>query len=155
KSVAPKLKEMVRKSDDHRHGLRALWALNNIGAFDENFGREMLGHANSWVRAWAVRLLGQMDRNLNEKTWERLGELAKDKSPDVRLQLAASCQRWNQLPKPKDRKSRCIGIVLTLLFHDEDFKDPVLPIMDWVALEPSAAATYRDTSEGILDRVEM
>src|SRR5262249_44998257 len=93
--------------------------------------------------------------DLNEKTWERLGELAKDKSPDVRLQLAASCQRWNQLPKPKDQKSRCIGIVLTLLFHDEDIKDPVLPIMDWLALEPSTAATYRDTSEGIVDRVQM
>jgi putative heme-binding domain-containing protein len=73
----------------------------------------------------------------------------------VRLQLAASCQRWNQLPKPKDRKSRCVGIVLTLVFHDEDAKDPAMPIMDWIALEPSVAATYHDTSEGIVDRVQM
>jgi putative membrane-bound dehydrogenase-like protein len=155
KSVAPKLKEMVRKSDDHRHALRALWALNNIGAFDEDFGRETLEHANPWVRAWAVRLLGQLDGDLKEETWERLRVLAvKDTSPDVRLQLASSSQRWNKLPWPKGERAKCLWIVLTLVHRDEDFKDPVIPFMDWLALEPSAAATYR-LGTPILDHVEI
>jgi putative membrane-bound dehydrogenase-like protein len=140
KSVAPKLKEMVRKRDDHRHALRALWALNNIGAFDEDFGREMLGHSNSWVRAWAVRLLGQLDRELNEKTWEELRKLAsKDSRPDVRLQLASSCQRWTKLPRKKGEKWKCFPILYHLIYRDEDAKDPVLPFMDWVAFEPHTA----------------
>src|SRR5439155_15817700 len=93
--LAPQLKEMARKNDDHRHSLRAMWALNNIEAFDEEFGREMLGHGNSWVRAWAIRLLGQLDTPLSDATWKQLVRLAeRDGSQDVYLQLALSGQRW-------------------------------------------------------------
>jgi putative membrane-bound dehydrogenase-like protein len=131
KSVAPGLKDMVRKSEDHRHSLRALWALNNIGAFDEEFGREILHHANSWVRAWAVRLLGQLDGPLSDQTWKTLAELARaEPSPDVRLQLALSCQRWRRF-KPEAGQ-----IVWYLMQGRNDFDDPVIPLMTWIAYEP-------------------
>src|SRR5207244_9922460 len=51
KSVAPKLQEIIRKGDDPLRALRALWALYDVGGFDEAFGRETLGHADPWLRA--------------------------------------------------------------------------------------------------------
>src|SRR5207244_226465 len=91
--------------------------------------------------AWAVRLLGQLDRELNEKTWDELWKLAsKDSSPDVRLQLAASCQRWSKLPRKKGQRWTCFWVIRSLVHRDEDAKDPVIPLMDWLALEPHTVA---------------
>jgi putative membrane-bound dehydrogenase-like protein len=154
KSVAPALKELVAKSADYRHSLRALWALNNIGAFDEGFGRETLAHQSPWIRAWAVRLLGQLDRNLEQETWNRLAGLAeKDSSPDVRLQLASSCQRWSALPRPKDRRPSCFGVSWHLLFRDGDANDPVIPFMAWLAFEPTVAVEALSPSS--FDAIEL
>ncbi len=130
KSVADKLKDMVRKADNHRHALRALWALNNIEAFDEAFGRELLGHGNGWVRSWAVRLLGQFDAKPADATWGKLVKLAEtDASPDVRMQLASSCQRWRKHRDPRD-------LLQALMRRSEDARDPVIPLLVWVAYEP-------------------
>jgi putative membrane-bound dehydrogenase-like protein len=137
KSVAPKLQEMVSKSEDHRHALRALWALNNIGAFDEEFGREVLSYANSYVRAWAVRLLGQVDVKLAEATQKQMLVVAqKETSPDVRLQLALTCQRTRRHSDPTE-------LLQALMLYDEDAKDPVIPLMIWVAYEPYVVDKYK------------
>jgi putative membrane-bound dehydrogenase-like protein len=136
KAVAPKLKEMVRKGDDPLQSLRALWALYDIGAFDEAFGRETLGHADPWLRAWAVRLLGQLDKPLAPETWQDLVKLAKaDPSPDVRLQLASSCQRFRAHSDPDE-------VLRELMLRSEDAKDPVIPLMVWVAYEPGVVPGY-------------
>jgi putative membrane-bound dehydrogenase-like protein len=137
RSVAPKLKAMVAKSDDYRHSLRALWALYNVGAFGEDFGRETLGHANPWLRAWAVRLLGQRDAAPAVGTWRQLLELAKaDPSPDVRLQLALSCQRWRHHTDPTD-------LLQELMQRGQEAKDPVIPLMIWVAFEPGVVGNHQ------------
>jgi hypothetical protein len=77
RSVAPELKEIVRTAGDPRHALRALWALNNIEALDEEFARGTLSHTNPWLRAWAVRLLGQRDTAPTAETWSELVRLAR------------------------------------------------------------------------------
>jgi putative membrane-bound dehydrogenase-like protein len=132
KSIAPKLKGIIRTSNDFRsHRLRALWALNDIGGLDEDFGRELLGQPNSVVRAWAVRLLGQLDAPLPDATWKELVRLAeRDGSPDVYLQLALSCQRWRLHRDTRD-------LLQALMLRDWVAKDPVIPLMIWVAYEPN------------------
>ncbi len=144
KTVAPKLKEMIAKGDDNHHSLRALWALNNIGAFDEGLGRETLKHANPWVRAWAVRLLGQLDRKPSDDMWAALVKLAeKDDSPDVRLQLASACQRWKAHRNPKD-------LLQALMLRSEDAKDPVIPLMLWIPYEPGVVSDVQPTLDWLL-----
>jgi putative heme-binding domain-containing protein len=132
-SITPKLKEMLRKSDDHRHALRALWALNNIGAFDQAFGRELLANGNEWIRAWAIRCLGELDATIQDETFNQLDVLArKEKSPDARLQLASSVQRiWRRLPPHYSEV-----LLEDLMLHDEDAHDPAIPLMIWFAYEP-------------------
>ncbi|HXG09011.1 MAG TPA: PVC-type heme-binding CxxCH protein, partial [Gemmataceae bacterium] len=141
RSVAPRLREMVRKSDDYRHSLRALWALANSGAFDEEFGREALAHANAWVRAWAVRLLGQRDARLSGPTLAELMKRAKDDpSPDVRLQLASSCQRLRLHHEPGVTRN----LLQALMLRAEDAHDPVIPLMIWIAYEPEVVDHYEE-----------
>jgi putative membrane-bound dehydrogenase-like protein len=136
KSVTPQLKEMVHTSADPHHALRALWALFGVGAFDEAFACDAIKHAEPWVRTWAVRLLGEMSTTLSDSTWKLLGELArKEPSPDVRLQLALSCQRW----QPCEGRLHLLGY---LMLRAEDVNDPAIPLMLWVAYEPSIVSGY-------------
>jgi putative heme-binding domain-containing protein len=69
------------------------------------------------------------------------------------MQLASSCQRWNNLPKQKDQKrSNCFGVIAELMHRDEDAKDPVIPLMTWLALEPNVGVT---TLSGFIDYPEF
>jgi putative membrane-bound dehydrogenase-like protein len=136
KSVAGELKEMIRKSDDYHHSLHALWALYDVGAFDEEFGRATLHHPNAWLRAWAVRLLGQLDAKPAAETWSELVKLAQtDPSPDVRLQLASACQRWRKHTDPTE-------VLHALMARGEDAKDPAIPLLTWVGYEPGVVPGY-------------
>jgi putative membrane-bound dehydrogenase-like protein len=147
--LAPNLKEMARRDEDHRYSLRALWALNNIGAFDEEFGRELLGHGNSWVRAWAVRLLGQLDTRLSDATWKELVRLAeRDGSLDVLLQLALSCQRWRGNRDTRD-------LLQALMLRDWVKDDPVIPLMIWVAYEPYVVDKRREILRWLAKQASM
>src|SRR5262249_10274594 len=91
KAAGPKLREMAAASEDYRHSLRALWALHNVGGLEEKFLGQVLRHPQPWVRAWAVRLAAQAAGAPPAGELHRLAE--NDPSPDVRLQLAAACQR--------------------------------------------------------------
>jgi putative membrane-bound dehydrogenase-like protein len=136
KTCASKLKEMVNRSDDYHHSLRALWALFDAGCFDEEFGRQTLAHANPWLRAWAVRLLAQLDVKLSAETWKKLIQLAKeDPSADVRMQLASGSQRWRKHDDPTE-------VLQALMQHSEDATDPSIPLLIWVAYEPSLLPDY-------------
>ena len=141
-SQVGKLKEMVRQSGDDHHRLRALWALANLDAFDEPFAREVLGATDPWLRAWAVRLLGQLDAKPDAATWAELVKLARhDQSADVRLQLASSCQRWRKAGQD------CTDLLQALMLRDEDQKDPVIPLMIWIAYEPDVVGASQPTRD--------
>src|SRR5262249_50696591 len=112
------------------------WALFDAGCFDEEFGRQTLAHANPWLRAWAVRLLAQLDVKLSAETWKKLIQLAKeDPSADVRMQLASGSQRWRKHDDPTE-------VLQALMQHSEDATDPSIPLLIWVAYEPSLLPDY-------------
>src|SRR5262249_23487703 len=88
------------------------------------------------LRAWAVRLLGQLDAKLTAETWQELVKLAQtDPSPDVRLQLASACQRWRKYTDPTE-------VLHALMARGEDAKDPAIPLLAWVGYEPSVVPGY-------------
>jgi len=119
------LKDMIEKSHDYRISLRALWALYGTEEFDEEYGAELLRHKDPWVRAWAVRLLGELDRKLSSHTMEAL-RLCMTRE-DVRLQIAILCRRL--------RAYNDTWPILRELFGRDDVKDPVIPLLAWLALE--------------------
>lgn len=131
KTIIPALKELIQHGKDDRHQLRALWALANMEVFEEDMGVEVIKRSHPWLRTWGIRLLGQLDKPLSNETWKAIHTLAQTESnPDVRLHLAAACQRFRQHRDPKD-------ILFALLQRKEDANDPAIPFMIWVALEPS------------------
>ena len=107
--------------------LRALWTLDALGEFDESLAVRCLEHPSADVRAWAVRCLGEAGA-ISSDLAHRLAEVAEtDGSADVRLQLAASCQRLDA--------AAARPILEALARHDEDADDPMLPLMIWFAYE--------------------
>jgi hypothetical protein len=122
--------------------LRAFWALHVTGGLDAEQLLNNLKHADSYIRAWAIQLLGE-DSSVNafqvaEKTakpvlpdavLKQLNVMAvEDSSAIVRLYLASIAQRLpfeNRWP-----------ILTGLAGREEDIEDPNLPRMVWFGLEP-------------------
>jgi putative membrane-bound dehydrogenase-like protein len=132
RNVAPLLQEMALTSKQEKLALRGLWGLYAIGAFDEATAEKLLGHSSPWVRSWAVRLLGEPGK-VSPQALARLTELAaQDKAPEVRSQLASTAQRL--------KEQDTLPLLHNLMKHQDDAKDPCIPLLIWLAYEPRVAA---------------
>jgi putative heme-binding domain-containing protein len=131
-SLVPELKQKLAAAADETSALEALWAIHLSGGFDEAFAAQILRHPAEYVRAWAVRLLGD-DRNVSNKLAAALVRLAKsDPSVVVRSQLACTAKRLSA--------SVALPIAAELLKHDEDAGDPDVPLLIWWAIENKAVS---------------
>ncbi|MDG2213962.1 MAG: hypothetical protein P8M70_09040, partial [Verrucomicrobiota bacterium] len=129
--VHTKLEEMLKQAKTQAKRLRALWALHVTGGLKAKGGArliELLNHPDEYIRAWSVQFLCE-DKKPSAKALERFNDLAKsDKSPVVRLYLAAALQRL-----PFEQRWSILG---SLAAHEEDVEDHNIPRMLWLALEP-------------------
>jgi putative membrane-bound dehydrogenase-like protein len=99
--------------------LQLLWALH---AKKQQFDAFLNG--NVPTRRWAIRLLG----DAGEKVGSRLDQIAgSEKDSTVRSQLASTLKR---LPDED-----AVRILPLMLAHDEDAKDPHIPLLLWWAVE--------------------
>jgi putative heme-binding domain-containing protein len=114
-------------SKNGQDALEALWGLNLTGAFSAGLALRTLGHEDSYVRTWAVRLLGDQ-KTVRPSLALRLVELARNEPQvEVRSQLASSARR---LPANEG-----LAIVRALLARNEDTDDVHLPLLLWWAIE--------------------
>ena len=145
KAAAPQLWAMVEEDKDPLIRLRALWALIHLNDIHQLNLPRLLKHPDAAIRAWAVRLVGQrfVGEGLHATLVDELVRLAKtDPSPDVRLQLVYACrQQRNHLSD-----ARALSLLQPLMRRVEDAKDPVIPLLLWVAYEPYV---LRSTSEAL------
>jgi putative heme-binding domain-containing protein len=110
--------------------LESLWALYQVGGFEEKTALRGLDHEDPFVRMWAIRLIGD-DRRVSPTLASHLASLAeKELHPQVRGQLASSAKR---LPS-----SASLPILRNLIKHREDVNDPHIPLLIWWALEAKA-----------------
>ena len=122
----------ISDSGDQPTAVRALWALYALGARDEKDLIHTLSSTHEFVRAWAVRFLCE-ERMATPEPLRRYALLARgDKSPLVRLSLAAALQRL----KPEQRWD----VLTELVQHTEDADDHNLPLMYWYAAEACVAS---------------
>ncbi len=123
------LTELLEDSNG-QNALEAFWALNLVGAFDEQRAQTTLRHDDPFVRAWSVRLLCD-DGKISDPVVRELVSMAKRESNvEVRCQLACSARR---LPTVQS-----LLIVGNLLRRDEDNDDPFMPLLLWWAIEAKA-----------------
>ncbi len=133
-SLIPRLKTDLQ-NETGQLALESLWALHLCGGLDDGAAVLALSHANPAVRRWAARLLGDRGK-VSATLAARLGELAKaEEDSEVRSQLASTAKRL-----PGDVTLR---VLAGLWQHDEDIRDPHIPLLSWWALE-AKAESHRD-----------
>jgi putative heme-binding domain-containing protein len=89
-----------------RHGL---WALVGTGNLEPEFHARLLRHPEATYRAWAVRAAGDF-RAVEPAIRDTVAGLARDKSPDVQLQVAIVARKiegLDPLPVLVDILSAC------------------------------------------------
>jgi len=108
---------------------RTMWALHNIAALPPKELLKALDDRDQHVRAWAIQFLCE-DHSPSPGVLDRFVELARsDRSPVVRLYLAAALQRI-------DVASRW-ATAAELVRHGEDADDHNIPKMIWFGIEPA------------------
>jgi len=134
-AIAP-LKEMALHGETQEICLRGLWALYDVGGFDEAFAMEALKSQHSWVRAWTIRFIGQsMLVPEKDLTFALLKCITKDE-PEVRSQLASTLQHWGV--------GFTQAMIECLMLHDEDLTDQNIPLLLWLAYEPYVLKDFPD-----------
>ncbi|WP_009965110.1 PVC-type heme-binding CxxCH protein [Verrucomicrobium spinosum] len=113
--------------------LKALWGLSVIGSVEQTLLTSLLDRPEPELRAWSVRLMGQLGIAYRPALHDALERLAQqEKSPLVRRELASLLQR---LPLPERSK-----IALGLIGREEDKQDPNIPLLLWYGIEPLVGA---------------
>ncbi len=131
-TVAAALRELI-VSGTGRAAFEALWALNEVGAFDEATAAACLAHGEPAVREWAVRLLGDAKQALSPDLLRRmLDRAAEEVDPHVRSQLASTAKR---LPG-----EQALALLDALERLDADAADPHIPLLLWWAAEDKAVS---------------
>lgn len=138
-AVLPELDKLLAGGDSHL-ALEALWAAHGIGTLSAERARVALAHPSEHVRAWAVRLLGDGGR-VPEPLFASMTEiLAREKSPLVLAQAAATAKR---LPD-----AQALALLAPVLRDASVVADPYVPLLSWWAVEavagrsPGAVASW-------------
>jgi len=128
-SLAPWLRERLAAATDSE-ALHALWALHlSAGLTADDFAAG-LRRPQPHVRRWTLHLLGDQPAASGPLA-ARLCDLARSEAdPEVRCQLAASCQR---LPAEV-----AVPVLEAMLSRSADADDPLLPRTVWWSIEAHA-----------------
>ena len=107
--------------------LKALWAADAMGLWDQKLSEQALTDKDEYVRAWAVQLWTD-GRHLPPTVAKRFARLAAtDPSPVVRVYLASAIQR---VPE----ETTAWNLIRALARHAEDRDDRNLPLLIWYGL---------------------
>jgi len=130
-SAVSKAKALLKDHKNEDIRLRALWTLhitNNISSDDLI---QLTKDEQEYVRGWAVQFMVE-DGAPSKKGLDALISLAKNEaSAVVRLYLASSLQRINEVDR--------WAIASSLVKNKEDINDPNIPFMLWFGIEPLVA----------------
>lgn len=122
------LKAIFDKNRNTDLRLRAMWALHVSGGLAPEALVKSLDDKDAYIRAWAIQLLCE-DRAPSASALAKFRSMAqRDRSPVVRLYLAAALQRVDTEDK--------WAIAIALIKNSEDANDHNIPKMVWYGIEP-------------------
>lgn len=125
------LKALFEKNKNPDWRLRAMWTLHLIGGLTPAQLTASLNDRDAHIRAWAIQFLCE-NRSPSAAALAKFRSMAeRDRSPVVRLYLAAAIQRINTEEK--------WAIAASLLKKKEDAQDHNLPKLIWFGIEPLMA----------------
>ena len=122
-----RLRDIFRANSNPDLRLRAMWATHVTNGFTNRDLIKALTDPDEYIRAWAIQLLCE-DHDPPAGALRKFTRMARrDRSPVVRLYLAAALQRIEH-----DARWR---IAKELVDHGEDSADHNIPKMIWFAIE--------------------
>src|SRR5690606_10145635 len=122
------LKAIFEKNQNPDWRLRAMWGLHITGGLTPSELVESLEDKDPYIRSWAIQLLCE-DRSPSAAALAKFRSMAqRDRSPVVRLYLAAALQRIDTEDK--------WAIAIELIKNSEDENDHNIPMMVWYGIEP-------------------
>ena len=118
-SLVPELQKMALDTSDatpaHMH---ALWLLVSQHQLDPSFHLKVLASPDEPTRNWGVRGAGEM-QTISSQVFDKLRELTRDPSPDVRVQVAVAAGRL--------RQPDGLPILIDSLRNADNVHDPLIP----------------------------
>ncbi|MCI0705375.1 MAG: ThuA domain-containing protein [Planctomycetia bacterium] len=136
-SVLPKLRKWLL-TENGQLALESLWAIYTCNGWIERDFENVGPHKNEYVRAWAIRFIGD-DEEISEMSLATFVEMAtREKSPVVVAQLTCSARRFTPLQE--------YDLVNAFMENPLLSDDPQLPLLVWWAMEDS---NRRDTTDTV------
>ncbi|MBI1842738.1 MAG: HEAT repeat domain-containing protein, partial [Verrucomicrobia bacterium] len=139
------LDEMYKKGPSATARLSALWALHGAGLLEDEQLDVAADAKEPALREWAARLTGERGLPFGD-AMKRLGKLASDADPGVRLAVAVAARQFVSssltldTPPAIPLREVVTGGVLSGLYQAcEKSTDPTLSFLFWMALEPIVA----------------
>jgi putative membrane-bound dehydrogenase-like protein len=121
-----KLQKLVLDDAEPRKArMHALWSLSGSGPLDKEFHARLLEHKDPGYRAWAVRAAGNAGK-VDGAVRDRVASLAKDSSPDVKLQVAIAARKIDGLD--------ALPVLVEVLTACGD--DKLIPAIVWQNIHP-------------------
>jgi len=101
KSVAPALKTMATKNENHFARIHAIWTLEGLGALEPTLLREKFSDTHPQVRVAAIRSSESLFKKGDASLLGNIERLAKDKDPNVVVQvmLTGNYLKWSNARK--------------------------------------------------------
>jgi putative membrane-bound dehydrogenase-like protein len=125
-ATRPKLQQLVLDVAAPRPArMHALWSLVGAGRLDDLFHSQLLASNDPGLRAWGARAAGEA-RTTSDAVRNKIVALARDPSPDVRLQVAIAAAKLEGV-EPVD-------VLVDVLAHSSG--DPLIPRIVWQNLHP-------------------
>jgi putative heme-binding domain-containing protein len=125
-SISHKLEALVLDEKKSRTArMHGLWARVSSGPLQPDFHSRLLTHADPVLRSWGVRAAGNMGE-VEKSIQADVLKLARDPSPDVRLQVAIAAR------KIKDVDPLAVLCDVQLYSH----RDVLIPHIVWQNLQP-------------------
>jgi len=125
--AAARLRAIFERGDEVEQ-LRVIWTRFVIDDLNDKDCLALLGHDSEHLRRWGIRLLVDDKQVASEATASIAWFAHDDKSPQVRLAIAAALQRI-------ELEHRWF-IAAKLMSHSADAQDPYIPLMIWYGFEP-------------------
>jgi putative heme-binding domain-containing protein len=125
-AIRGRLEELVLDGKAERKArMHGLWSLIGSGPLDPGFHAKLLAHEDATFRAWGVRAAGNMGQ-VEPAIREQVVKLARDPSPDVRLQIVVAARKIAGIDP--------IAMLLDVQRYSD--RDRLIPHIVWQNLHP-------------------
>lgn len=137
------LLNVLKSSENSDARIAALWTLHGRGQLQMADLAGLASDRDPVIRTWTARLLGERGDSTDAAV-EILARLARDEEPAVRLAVVTALRQFvsgslTVNTRPETEPGRIGEVFVNVYRQEQSGRDPVIPFVHWMALEPWVA----------------